>query len=390
MKNETINNPQELTPSEDLPLIIQVGSIITLKSHYCTHEDDFSLTMHDGKPEFVPPLMVVTEVLRQKKHKIDENTGDPLLTENYKNQYKCTWFSNTKFQFEETWFHDNQVKKIILDTNNKAEKTQTYVGQKFEFITNPLESKKQKRSTKKVNQDSNDYSITPNLLHVCPILIGIGTSKYESKDPIFDKFNVQIRYTTKLLIKCKYYNENLNKFSEHLIPIEALNFLNEPKIEKIKVAIKQKNYLKINFDGDELLVKPFHLIEKSGHYFLSYYDFYNSKKDEKKIPEIEPTIFDKISSKRLPFIETKSTGNIYSGIDEANITSLFASRSNNKYFIRYLSLKGDRTFRTISNPEVFKVPLNSIEIIYIKAFCYLREEERHFRLNRIESIEELI
>jgi DNA polymerase III epsilon subunit family exonuclease len=60
-----------------------------------------------------------------------------------------------------------------------------------------------------------------------------------------------------------------------------------------------------------------------------------------------------------------------------------ALRGNRRVFIRYVDKKGDSSERWITPKQVLALR----DYIYVMAHCHLREEERHFRLDRITHIE---
>lgn len=59
-----------------------------------------------------------------------------------------------------------------------------------------------------------------------------------------------------------------------------------------------------------------------------------------------------------------------------------AMRSNRRVFLRYVDGNGELSERWVSPRTVFMQQ----EIIYLRAFCYLRNEERQFRLDRVREM----
>ena len=60
-----------------------------------------------------------------------------------------------------------------------------------------------------------------------------------------------------------------------------------------------------------------------------------------------------------------------------------ALQSEKRLFIRYVDRKGDASERWVTPKQV--LALN--DYIYLVAHCHLRDEERNFRLDRIEQME---
>ena len=127
----------------------KIGTIVTLKSNHLKSKEQFQEILLAGEPNFVTPLMIVSEILKIKTDKIDEETGViKNLKGNY--QYKCIWFSSKSFKIEEQWFYENEL--IFIDEKNEYEETKDNDSelQKFSFgdnlvlKTNRLELQKRK------------------------------------------------------------------------------------------------------------------------------------------------------------------------------------------------------------------------------------------------------
>ncbi|HYG16139.1 MAG TPA: hypothetical protein VEC12_10340 [Bacteroidia bacterium] len=80
-----------------------LGCIVALKSHFFNSGDQSNVVLLSGEPQLMPPLMVVTEKLKVTKKSFEENSGlETSVIGEF--QYKCLWFSNKSFQFEDAWF----------------------------------------------------------------------------------------------------------------------------------------------------------------------------------------------------------------------------------------------------------------------------------------------
>ena len=60
-----------------------------------------------------------------------------------------------------------------------------------------------------------------------------------------------------------------------------------------------------------------------------------------------------------------------------------ALQSKKRIFIRYIDRKGEASERWISPKQI--LALN--DYLYVVAHCHLRDDERNFRLDRIEQME---
>ena len=97
----------------------------------------------------------------------------------------------------------------------------------------------------------------------------------------------------------------------------------------------------------------------------------------------------------LPIFEVKRDKLIIKPIDKKNIKELFKKIGKDKYItISYENRDGDKSNRSISDYELVEsVEKNLLgedrEVVYLKAFCHLRNAERFFRIERIKSLKVL-
>ena len=55
--------------------------------------------------------------------------------------------------------------------------------------------------------------------------------------------------------------------------------------------------------------------------------------------------------------------------------------------IRYKDQNNNLTIRTLKNYSIEIININDTPIEYLAGFCKLRKDERHFQLDRIQSVE---
>jgi hypothetical protein len=166
------------------------------------------------------------------------------------------WYSNKSHQYEDSLLSSRLLKVIAPCVGGDTIKNEGHLKSYESFVrfkTAQFESGKKKSALKQTEYlaTKNKKTITANLSFVSPVMQVVGTVKSEIKEPLVDlKIGERRRFISKLLIKCKYFNSLSDKFSEALIPIEALEFIqeiNSGKLDFIKKTIEDKGYLKALF-----------------------------------------------------------------------------------------------------------------------------------------------
>lgn len=374
-----------------------LGSIVSLKSHFYEGNNDTNLVYLSGEPQLISPLMVITETFGKESATLETESNF---------QYKCMWYSNKTQTFEENWFPEKHLKTIAISiVESKSTKDSIKLNSIVEFKTCSIELGKKKITLKQSSENLNNksYAVNSHLSFVSPVLQVMDIIQGEDLLTILkSKHSDKRRNITKTLIKCKYYNFNSDKFSEVLIPVEALDII--PKTEKLiltlikkcilnnkHLVIKDKNSL---FDSN--LIKPEHINYRAGRYYLSGFDYMKSKNVEINIAEISI-----LNSKEKYFKDElpKFTGSIklkVSLINNETLQPLIAKYNTKKdkaIWIQYEDLNDVRTKRIITNCSILESDIKErdtnnklVNVNYLKAFCLLRKATRYFRIDRIREI----
>lgn len=384
---------------------IKLGDIVALKSH------PFTATNTDviigGEAQQLSPLMAVVEIVIESKNNFDEQTKDS----KGKKQCKCIWFSNKSSQFEEAWLSDNLLKIISsnekkgeveaklekegfsedaiesLITTHKLEKFA--VGQIVSLKTLKFELDKKKSTLKTQGYNSKDVHISALLSFVPPTMQVIGKSKNENKEPIFDvKSGEKKRFISKNLIKCKWYNPSLDKMSEKLLPPEILQII-PPVNQELLDKIQDSKYIKIKYKDVHTLVKYQNISVSSGYYSLIAFNYLSNKIEEFELDKIEDvgSIDNYYISKHLDF---EALGDDFTpkNIQLHQDAIIDYAITEKKYIqIEYKNKNGGISTRTLKNFQELKVKVGETDFdTYLVGFCMTKQDNRHFKLERIEKI----
>ena len=365
----------------------KLGTIVSLDSHFYSSDNESKIVVITGEPKLISPLMVIVETVIEKTS-FDESTGMKLSDKDHF-QCKCIWFSHKSFQFEEAWI-SSRLLKIITSKETTTKHTDIKFGALVELKTAEIELGKKKSTLKQVNETISS-TITSELSFVSPTMQVTGTSKSESKEPLFDPKTLKTkRYVSKSLVKCKFYNPNNDKITEVLIPIEALEIVNPPKdniLNEIKNAIRKKTYLLIEIEktAAKTILSPKKINVRSGRYYVSAYDYLLCKTMEMSINSIVSTSEkDKVFSHELPDFSVVSGKPFVKNINKAEIENLFTTIGKEKIIcITYEDINEVVEGKEKDSSGVEK------DHSYLKAFCLLRNADRFFRIDRIKEMKVL-
>lgn len=214
-----------------------VGDLVTFKTHPLLF--DFYIK-GDGK--YVPPIMIVKEVLFANKDKkvFDEVSGNK-ISETIK--YICIHFDDNKSEFIESHLYQSQLdsfknlkiakvedkKKteefidLIAEVGNYPKKIIYNYGEVVYFKTKKIEALKKRESTKK--EIINKKEITTKTFqyvvnYITPDFVICGF-KNEVYNDLFDSSGKPKRKVSTEFIKVKWFNSFQQKFSEQFLPIEC-------------------------------------------------------------------------------------------------------------------------------------------------------------------------
>lgn len=221
-----------------------VGEIVVYKNHPLLY--DYSIK-GDGK--YVPPIMVVKEVIfeNEKKRTHDETTGLQIAE---KIKYICTYFDDNKSEFIESHLYQSMLEKFtflhigriddpdaldnghvnLVDEIAQYPLSPTYeYGKIVYFKTKKLELLKKRISKsitkplkKKVEEKDIEKKVTFQYVvnYATPEFIICG-HKTETQNDLFYNDGSSKRLVSNELLKIQWYNPIHQKFSEQFLPIEC-------------------------------------------------------------------------------------------------------------------------------------------------------------------------
>jgi hypothetical protein len=377
----------------------KIGDIVSSNQH--PYFETYQKSIISGEHLMTPPMMVVVEVLLILKNEHSEESGEKILEEGMAN-CKCIWFSSKTYQFEDHWFYSNQLKHIKEKKRNSDE-IELKVGATVSLKTIKLELKKKKSSLSvehSYNESKDKKSITSLLSFVSPVMQVLQIKKTESKEIKFDmKSGKQKRFYPKTEVKCKWFNPSADKFTEKFLPLEVLLVLpmiGNKKIDEINMVIYNRGILVT----EQTLFRPSAIYFRSGFYLLSGFDFIKNKSIDIPISDdfvvkTEKDLYVKIAPdfKLIPSHRGKEWS------EKSSIDSLLKDSVSNRYFttIKYKNREEKLTTRTVSDIKLHSTlerletatETTLVEVLYLEAYCHLRETIRYFKVDRVISIKQL-
>lgn len=374
---------------------IKLGDIVALKSHPYFNNASVLIS---GDPQFLSPLMVVVETVRETKDQWDEKTGNQ---SSYKTsmQCKCIWYSSKSNQFEDAWIHSNLL-KVIESKGESLTKEQLHLGTQVVLKSKDLELNK-KKSSKSGDGDSyelfNKTNITSLLSFLSPIMQVLEIRKNDEKEQAYDiKTGKEKKALSKWSVKCKWYSQNTDKLSEKFLPIESLELVEEVSkqlLVDIVAIIERGTYIKTENGDDPRIVKPIKISYLHGNYTLRAFDFVENKNIDIEVDD------EFVFEERANYSLNKAPNfNLENGVDAPTHASIKVeiidvinrSMANNQYLkIKYRDTNDKITIRTIKNCVLTQLLDNGNPVHYLTAYCFLRKDQRTFNVDNIQSIETL-
>lgn len=379
---------------------LSIGDTVAFKSHpfHSTSKGELITSEIIGEHLMTPPLMVVIETLYHFKGSYDDKSGNEILPKK-SHSAKCLWYNSSLHQFEETWLPQNELKKVICDykeINITSEEFIDWKDLKHELVslrTLKQELGKEKRSARKEGSTKKDQ-ITHYLEFVSPVMELLEIKKFEIKEAQFDAKNGERKKGfPKFIAKCKWYNPKGSKYSERFFPLEALNLIPEIKsdtLDSISKIIEEENYIYelkiVNEIEKGYLFKPT-LLHKSGYYYLSGYNILNNKEGSVQLENKKYMNSANIFGETWPKFDNESK--LILKEDFININLKLTGEIF--WLIKYENYHGEVTSRTITPQTIYEDQISNGKetsiVKYLKAHCHLRSAERHFRFDRIRSIQ---
>lgn len=367
--------------------MFKIGAIVAIKSHpyFLPLNQDHLIIAGDAQS--IPPLMVVVEMFEE----FIPSTGNWLVQ-----RCKCMWYSQKMRQFDSIWFLPHQIDLVPTDQQEYQTINPLSPGTLARFKTTDIELGKKKSSIEYgTNSKINTKSISSLLYFVSPVLqiIEVLDGKRTETGKVQKKRCVR----SSNQIKCKFFNPDNNKFSEIIMPFEAVDIL--PSIDKLKIetinnSINLNGFLKITpilSNALEILIKPTLINYRSGLYYLEAFNFVTGKNAEYILNGNEDTFTEcDFSLRVLPSFTPLEDGRFQViGINRQNLLSL---DTNYYWRITYQDNNQNITERTIHSPVLTDALIvennndNAMPETYVKAFCMLRSASRHFKLSGIKRI----
>jgi len=378
---------------------LSIGDTVAFRSHPYNSSSKGKLIISQiiGEHLMTPPLMVIIETLFHSKGSYDEKSGNEILPKK-SSSVKCLWYNSSLHQFEEAWLHQEELKKVtceydqIIITSEESKHWKHLRNSLVSLRTLKQELGKEKRSAKK-DGIKESHQISHHLEYVSPVMELIEIRKFEIKESQFDpKTGDRKKDFPQFIAKCKWYNPKGSKFSERFLPVETLNLIPEidTKIfDLISNIIEEEIFVYVEKKIGEIvrkfLFKP-SLLHKSGYYYLSGYNILNNKDESVYLDDdINPILVENPFTETWPKFDPDRKLIPKENFINANI------EVENFWRIKYENYHSEVTSRTIT-PKAIGTDKISIDnetstIKYLTAHCHLRNAERHFRFDRIRSIQ---
>jgi hypothetical protein len=368
--------------------VIKLGDIVTLTSH--AYLNDLTSIVISGEPQFLPPLFVVTEI-----YSVQNEEGNPKSFE-----YKCVWFATKLQTFEHARFKHIYVRKLKVDHSNLLiEELQP--GAVVTLKTMDYELSKRKASLSlednTLHSGANNTTINALLTHLSPVLHVLSIKDHKSKHPKnkIESDQAEIIPPSKDVM-CFWYNALKEKFSEIVIPIEALKLINPvngPLLDMVNEVINSASCLRITINEQQYLIKPKLITYRSGYYFLRGYDYVLNRITELSINNnSEYEKIEKFVLQSAPEFNLEQNPNSLSkqtALVDIEKKLLSASANRNYVRIKYKNRNDTLSIRTIKDYKILLGREEDSDYKYLQGFCCLRLAERVFRLDRIDNVEEL-
>ncbi|WP_075349679.1 WYL domain-containing protein [Algoriphagus marinus] len=375
-------------------ITLSIGDTVAFKSHPYHSTSDGKLITSEiiGEHLMTPPLMVVIETLHHFKGSYDDKSGNEILPKK-SHSAKCLWYNSSLHQFEETWIHQNELKKLPCESDPSPINSEEYNDWKafksrlVSLKTLKQELGKEKRSIRKEGANKRDQ-VTHYLEFVSPVMELLEIKKFEIKEAQFDPKNGERKKGfPKFVAKCKWYNPKGSKYSERFIPLEALNLIPEIEIEKFDLISKIKDegiFIYLPETNKKYLFKP-NILFKSGYYYLTGYNLLSNEQASVLL----------VNDQTLIMVENPFDDN-WPKFDAANKLIqkedfIKANLKEEYWIIKYENYHGEVTTRTIVPKSIGtdEVLLEGVKstVNYLIADCQLRNAERNFRFERIRSIQ---
>lgn len=369
--------------------LFNIGDIVALKSH--PYYENNKEVIISGDPLAISPLMIVSEVFKSS----DSFAG----TKHDTYKYICLWFSPKTYKFEDATIVEEDL-KLIQKRTNTVNTDLIKRGDRLNFKTAVFELGKKKSSLScddnTINSAPTNTTIHAMLSFVSPVLQVVNYAPHKSKHVLADKKSNLIREVSSIDVKMSWFDPHENRVTERILPIEALELIEEIKekrIEAIKKVIKNRGNLLLKAGRYKTLIRPRNLTYRGGYYYLRAYDYLANKIEEFEFKNTTKlTSLDNLFDAEAPKFDIEhKAGAATQEYIKKEIIELITDAILKNAFIRfkYKNRNDQLSNRTISKFELITVKEGHLSVTYLVGYCYLRQEKRTFRIDRIQSIQML-
>lgn len=372
--------------------LFNLGDIVALKSHPYTSE--LQNILISGEPQLVSPLMIIVEIIKDSQDVFDEFTGVNLQLKGKTANCKCIWYSSKSSQFEEAWLSSKLLK--LVKRRDKTIAKSDVIDSIVTLSTAQMELAKVKSSLN-IENENKRTNLNPLLSFVSPLMQVIGIPKNDKKEALYDvKTGNKKKEISGQLVKCKWFNPSSDKMSEALIPMEALCLIpsiSEAMLNEYATFAKEKQHLTITIEGSsyQTIFLPQKIKCSHGIYFIAGYDYIKNRICEFEISKLSNIKLESAFVKQAPNFKDSELKVLT--LREQNKRLITDGLQGKKYLrIRYKDKHNNLTLRTLKNYSTEIITTTGINFEeqfteYLNGFCQLRKDERHFQIERIQSVE---
>lgn len=366
---------------------MELGDIVTLKSHPYLY--DIGNIIISGESLHLPPLMIIVEIFESIKK--EENK--------FVAEYTCLWFSSKTHKFERSKIKGAFL-KLIFKAKPSIEPQQLVPGDLVSLATVDYELAKRKSAQHyedtSINQGNGNTTINALLSFLPPILQCVDIKEIKDKtSETVSKGGSSKRTSGQYAVKCLWFNNIFERFSEELIPLEALKMIsviNEGIIDLIAKSISLNKTLKITNESVHL-IKPRSITSRSGYYFLRGYDYIVNS-----IIEVNIKGNDTIQVLDTPFTAIAPELDIAKHPNSCTAEFIFNELVDRikesdvkKAFIRikYKNRNDQLSTRSLKDYKIVEGIEGDNKLLYLVGYCMLRKSTRTFKISRIQNFQQL-
>ncbi|MCF2488082.1 WYL domain-containing protein [Dyadobacter sp. CY347] len=360
-----------------------LGDIISLNAHPYT--TTLLNSIISGDATMLPPLMVIVEAFISRK-KVENSI-----------KYKCLWFSSKSQKFSDGLFFEDEL-HLIEARGNSVCPAFLQRGDSVFFRTLTLETFKKKSSQSfddyNLRDGSGSVHVSALLSFTSPILQVTEVVGSKEPRPSIDKKSGEIlSVASKSLVKCRFYDSSGDRFAVADIPIEALEVVDivpTQALEEVSRAIIESYSMYYKSHYVKTIIRPIALIYRNGRYYVRAEDYVKSKILEFDVDSV--TTFVTI---RNPYSQELPSFNLaaqpLSGnpdyIQKEYVDAIKQATDAGLYLrIKYKNRNEEITERAIRECQVLSVRVGEQDVLYLTAYCCLRNAMRSFRLARVQSV----